>query len=43
MAIVKNKNLGGRFGATSKIALPIQPFYLENWAKWAELAVLFTW
>ena len=39
----KNQNSGVRFGATSKIALPIQPIYLKKWAKWAELAGLFSW
>jgi hypothetical protein len=39
----KNQNSGGRFGAASWIALPIQPIYLIKWAKWAELAVLFGW
>jgi hypothetical protein len=43
MAIEKIKILGDHFGATSKIALPIQPIYLKNWAKWAKLAVLFSW
>ena len=23
--------------------VPIQPIYRKNWAKWAELAVLFSW
>ena len=39
----KNLNSGGCFGATSSIALPIQPILLKKWAKWAELAVLFSW
>ena len=30
MAIEKIKNRGGRFGATSYTALPIQHVYLEN-------------
>jgi hypothetical protein len=40
MAIEKNQNPGGHFGATS---MPIQPIYQEYLAKWAELAVLFSW
>ena len=37
MAIEKIKNPGGRFGATNPAHL------LQKWAKWAELAVLFSW
>ena len=44
MAIEKIKILGAVFELPAiKIALPIQPIYLKNWAKWAELAVLFSW
>ena len=39
----KNKNPGGRFGATSWTALPIQPIWPTLWGKWAGLAVLFSW
>ena len=34
MAIEKNQYPGGRFGATSYIALPIQPIYLANGLNW---------
>ena len=37
MAIEKNQNPGGRFGATSYTALPIQPIlpdFLVNWPNW---------
>ena len=34
MGIEKNRNPGGRFGATSYTALPIWPIY--QWTKWAE-------
>ena len=37
MAIEKIKILG------AVLELPIQPIYLRSWAKWAELAVLFSW
>ena len=40
MAIEKNQNPWGRFGATSYKAVSIQPIYLKNWANRVELAVL---
>ena len=43
MAIEKIKILGAILELPAKIALPIQPIYLKNWVKWAELAVLFSW
>ena len=40
MAIEKNQNPGGHFGATHSA----NPAHLpQKWAKWAELAVLFSW
>jgi hypothetical protein len=40
IAIEKNQNSGGRFGANSTANLAYSPC---KWAKRAELAVLFSW
>ena len=46
MTIEKIKILGGRFGATSETAVRANQAHLaftSKWAKWTELAVLFSW
>jgi hypothetical protein len=40
MPIEKNQNPGDRFGANSTANLAYSPL---KWAKWAELAILFSW
>ena len=40
----KSQNSGGRFGATYQLNSTANSAYsLQKWAKWAELAVLFSW
>ena len=44
MAIEKNQNPGGRFGAMYQLDSSANPAHLpQKRAKWAELAVLFSW
>ena len=43
MAIEKNQNPGERFGATKLNSTANSAYSPEKWAKWTELAVLFSW